>query len=118
MHPIPAAEPLRHLDNRWVVAASLLLSLWLITIDPLINRDAILYLRAADAYLESGFFASQQVFARPLISVSIALLHQLTGINLISAGLLLISVFYALFCAGFVATVRTLGGDHRVQLIA
>lgn len=115
MRPKPAITPL---DYRVIVAASLLLSAYLIAIDPLINRDAIIYLRSADAYLQGGFLASQQLFARPLISICFALIHQLTGIPLLYAGQLLISLFYALFCAGFVATVRTLGGDRRVQLIA
>ena len=118
MHPKPAIAALAPLDYRVIVAASLLLSAYLIAIDPLINRDAIIYLRSADAYLHGGFLASQQLFARPLISICFALIHQLTGIPLVYAGQLLISLFYALFCAGFVATVRTLGGDRRVQLIA
>ncbi len=118
MYPKPAIATLAPLDYRVIVAASLLLSAYLIAIDPLINRDAIIYLRSADAYLHGGFVASQQLFARPLISICFATLHQLTGIPLVYAGQLLISLFYALFCASFVATVRTLGGDRRVQLIA
>ncbi|RLA46529.1 MAG: hypothetical protein DRR04_04645 [Gammaproteobacteria bacterium] len=118
MHPNPTITPLAPLDYRLIVAVSLLLSAYLIAIDPLINRDAIIYLRSADAYLHGGFLASQQLFSRPLISICFALIHQLTGIPLVYAGQLLISLFYALFCAGFVSTVRTLGGDRRVQLIA
>ena len=106
------------IDYRWIVLASLLLSGWLIAIDPLLNRDAIIYLRSADAYLRDGFVASQQLFDRPLISICFALLHKWTGLPLEWAGQLLNSLFYALFCATFVATVHTLGGDRRVQLFA
>ena len=105
-------------DYRVIVAASLLLSLWLIAINPIIDRDAILYLRSADAYLQGGFAASQQLFGRPLLPVCLALFHQLTGIPLLYAGLLLNTLFYALLCVAFVAAVRTLGGDRRIQLIA
>ena len=121
MPPISRATNPSHginLDYRLVAAASLLLSLWLIAIDPLVNRDAIIYLRSADAYLQHGFVASQELFGRPLISICFATIHQLTGIPLLYAGQLLNSLFYALLCVGFVATVRALGGDRRVQLIA
>ena len=106
------------IDYRVIAALSLLLSLWLIAIDPVLNRDAILYLRTADAYLQDGFAASLQLFERPALSICLALLHQLTGLPLVYAGLLLNSLFYALFCVTFVATVCTLGGDRQVQLIA
>ena len=114
----PAASSLPHLDYRLLFLASLLLSGLLIALDPLINRDAIIYLRSADAYLRDGFLASQQEYGRPLLPIGMALIHQLTGLSLVHAGLLLVSLFYALMCTAFVATVHTLGGDRRVQLIA
>jgi len=118
VNSIPSAPPLAHLDYRWVFLASLLLSAWLISWDPLINRDAMIYLRSADAYLQHGFAASQQVHGRPLLSICMALLHQLSGLSLQYSGLVIISLAYAAMCTGFVATVRTLGGDGHVQLMA
>ena len=114
----PVITPDSPLDLRVVAVASLLLSAWLIAIDPIVSRDAIIYLRAADAYLQQGFFASQQQFGRPLLPVLIATVHQLTGLSLLHAGLLLNSLFYALLCCAFVATVRLLGGGFKVQLFA
>jgi hypothetical protein len=105
-------------DYRVIVALSLLLSLWLILIDPVLDRDAILYLRAADAYLQDGFGASQQLFGRPTLSILFAWLHQLSGLPLLYCGLLVNSLFYALFCLAFTAAVSVLGGDRRVQLFA
>lgn len=118
MHPSPVNTALPHIDYRWVFAASLLLSAFLIVMDPLINRDAIIYLRAADAYLSQGFAASQQAFGRPLLPIVMATLHQLTGMPTLWAGLVLVSLAYAVMCTGFVATVHTLGGDRRVQWLA
>ena len=118
MQPSPATTTLPHIDYRWVFAASLLVSAWLIAMDPLINRDAIIYLRAADAYLAEGFAASQQEFGRPFLSIAMAILHQLTGLPTLWTGLLLVSLAYAVMCTGFVATVHTLGGDRRVQWLA
>lgn len=106
------------IDYRVVALLSLLLSIWLISIDPLINRDAIIYLRSADAYLLHGFGRDHGLLAYPLISILMGILHQLTGLSLLHAGLLLTSLFYALFCVAFVACVQTLGGDRRVQWIA
>ncbi len=106
------------IDYRLVFAASLLLSLWLMFLDPIINRDAIIYLRAAEAYLEQGFAASQAMFGRPFLSVAIGHLHQLTGLPLQYAGLAITSLSYAVMCSGFVVVVRLLGGDRRTQWLA
>ncbi len=101
-----------------VIALSLLLSAWLIAIDPIVTRDAIIYLRAAQAYLQDGFFASQQVFGRPFLSVLVAVVHQLSGLSLLQAGLLVTSLFYALLCGAFVDIARTMDGSRRVQIFA
>ena len=106
------------MDWRWLLATSLLLSLWLVAIDPVINRDAILYLRAAEAYLDQGLLASQALHGRPLLSICIAWLHQVTAIPLLYCGLLLNAAFYAVLVLAFVATVAAMGGDRRTPLFA
>ncbi len=106
------------MDWRWLLAASLLLSAWLVAIDPVINRDAILYLRAAEAYLDQGLLASQALHGRPVLSICIAWLHQVTTIPLLYCGLILNAAFYAVLVLAFVATVAALGGDRRTQLFA
>jgi hypothetical protein len=106
------------IDYRFIVAASLLLSLWLTLLDPLINRDAIIYLRTAEAYLQDGLIASFSVFDRPFLPVLVALAHTLTSLSLLHAGLLLTAVFYAVLSVSFVSIVQLLGGDRRVQLFA
>jgi len=115
---IPDIASEANIRYRWIVAVSLLLSIWLIWLDPLINRDAIIYLRAAEAYLQGGFAASQQVFGRPLLPICMAIVHQLTGLSLLHAGLLITTLSYAVLCVAFVDTVRVLGGKRSVQLIA
>ncbi len=106
------------IDLRVVAGISLLLSLWLILADPIINRDAIIYLRTAEAYLQDGLLASFAIFDRPFLPFIMALLHQVTGLSLLYCGLVLSAVFYALLSTTFVSTVRLLGGDRRVQIIA
>ena len=106
------------LDLRVVVAISFGLSLWLILKEPIINRDAILYLRTAEAYLQDGVLASFALFDRPFLPIIIALLHKLTGLSLLHCGLIFSAVFYAMLSATFVSIVRLLGGDRRVQIMA
>lgn len=106
------------IDYRIIAAVSLALSIWLILINPLINRDAILYLTTAEAYLQEGLIASLTLFDRPFLSILIALLHKFTGLSLLHAGLVLNAMFYALLCVSFVSVVRVLGGDRRVQIFA
>ena len=108
----------RPVDLRVVAAVSLLLSLWLILIEPIINRDAIIYLRTADAYLHDGLLASFAIFDRPFLSIIMAVLHQLTGLSLLHCGLILSAASYAALSAAFVSIVRLLGGDRTVQIIA
>lgn len=118
MQANPAANALPHLHYPWVFAASLLLSGWLIWLDPLINRDAIIYLRSADAYLADGLGAAQQLHGRPVLALLMAWLHQLSGLSILHAGLLITTLAYAFLCTGFVACVRILGGNRSVQIIA
>ncbi len=105
-------------DPRVVAVLSLLLSAWLIYIDPLVNRDGILYLRAADAYLSDGVGAAFALFDRPLLPLAFGLLHQMTGIPLLTAAQLLISAIYAGLSVSFLHAVKTLGGNRQIQLIA
>ncbi|RLQ22133.1 hypothetical protein DWB85_09370 [Seongchinamella sediminis] len=118
MQANPAANALPQLHYLWVFAASLLLSGWLIWLDPLINRDAIIYLRSADAYLADGLRAAQQLHGRPVLALLMAWLHQLSGLSVLHSGLLITTVAYAFLCTGFVACVRILGGNRTVQIIA
>lgn len=106
------------LSNRAICIASLLLSLWLIAIDPVINTDAIIYLRTADAFLREGFVASFALFDRPLLPIAMAIIHKFSGLSLEYSGQLLISLIYMLLCLSFVTVIKQLGGNQRVQLFA
>lgn len=101
MQANPAATTLPRLHYRWVFAASLLLSAWLMWLDPLLNRDAIIYLRSADAYLQGGLLAAQQLHGRPILAVLMAWLHQLSGLSLMHSGLFITTLAYALLCTCF-----------------
>jgi len=106
------------LDNRLLFVVSMLLSVWLVLMDPVLNRDAILYLRAADAYLEHGFAAAMALYDRPFLPILFGHLHDLTGLRMDLAALLVLGLLYSLLVIVFVAIVRLLGGSREVQLLA
>ena len=106
------------LHKRVIGILSLLLSLWLILIDPVINNDAIIYLRTADIFLREGLAESFLLFDRPLLPIAIALIHKFSGLSLQHSGQLLTSLAYMLLCLSFVALIKQLGGNQRVQLFA
>lgn len=78
--------------------ASLLLSLiaWL---GSTVNRDGVLYLQAAQAFLDGGFAAAKSVFPWPFFSILIAVTSRLTGLGLEASGYLLNALFMAGTCA-------------------
>lgn len=105
-------------NPRVVAVLSFLLSAWLIHIDPVVNRDGILYLRTADAFVDGGMAAGFALFDRPLLPFAFALLHELTGLSLLTSAHVLISLLYAGLSVSFLHAVRVLGGNRQVQLIA
>ena len=61
---------------------SLLISLWLFASRDIISRDAVLYVKAAQAFLDSGIAAAFKVWPWPFYSIAIAFIHKLTGLSL------------------------------------
>lgn len=100
-----------------LASLSLLLSAWLLFIDPLFNAAGVAHLRAAEAYLQWGLPAALAL-APPLPALPIAMIHQFSGLSLLHAGLLVSSGLYALLCCVFVATCKQLGGERRVLYFA
>jgi hypothetical protein len=82
---------------------SLLLSL-AARIGGTINRDGILYVNTARAFLEGGFGAAHELFSWPFLPILIAGASKITGIGLENAGYLLNAVFMAGACALLVAS--------------
>ncbi len=100
------------------IVLSVLASVVLITSDPLLNTDGVLYLRMAQAYIESGYSAAAELYPRAFYSVLIAQTHMLTEVSLVNSAHLLNTAFYALLVSGFVCLVRELGGNNRTLWIA
>ena len=104
------------LSIKLIALVNIALSLWIITFDPVLNKDAITYLLAAEAYIESGITASLEVYSWPFFHVLFATIHQITFIPLHLAALLVVSVGFFLTSYAFVRIVAEMGGSSRAQL--
>ncbi len=71
-----------------------------------INRDGMLYISTAQTFLESGFVAAKTNFTWPFLSISIAIISQLTGLGLEHVGFLLNALFMAGTCALMVSCIE------------
>lgn len=100
------------------VVVSLVLSAWCLYLDPVINHDGILYLRAAEAMLEGGWRAGYAIYPWPFYSWLIATVHRATGLGLEPAAHLIDFPLQALAVWAFITVVKALGGDRRVMLAA
>lgn len=98
--------------------ASLLLSLWALYLDPVINMDGILYVEAAGDFARGDWSAGFAVYKWPFYSLVIASVSFLTGIAEGHAAYLVNAGLYTLIVLGFIAFVRVLGGSGRVLWLA
>lgn len=98
--------------------ASLLLSLWALYQDPVINTDGILYVDAAEDFARGDWSAGFGVYKWPFYSLVIASVSALTGITEGHAAYLVNASLYVLLVLGFISFVRVLGGSGRVLWLA
>lgn len=97
---------------------SLLLSLWALYLDPVVNRDGILYIEAADHFSHGQWAAGFSIYKWPFYSFVIGLVSYTTGMSAGHAAYLVNAGLYALTVLGFVAFVKVLGGSGRVLWLA
>jgi len=99
-------------------AASFLLTLWALHLDPVINVDGILYVEAADYFARGQWTAGFAVYKWPFYSFVIGTVSALTGIATGQSAYLVNACLYALTVLGFVAFVKVLGGGNRLLWLA
>jgi len=109
----PAGEGLRYAVSRmspvWVTfAASIALSVIAIRTGGTLNRDGMLYVEAAKAFLQSGWPAAREIFAWPFFPVLIATVSSVTGLGPETSGHLLNVLFMAGACAFLIASASRL----------
>ena len=97
---------------------SLLLSTFAFYSDDIINRDGILYMDMAAAFLQGGLTETARLYDWPFFSIIVAYLHKLTGLPLeISAGVLN-SLFFVLLTDTLILICNKILPNSRQLVIA
>ena len=110
------------LNNRRLFAfaslASILLTLWAIYVDPIVNPDALLYLSAAEEFSQGNIKNGLAIYKWPFYSILISITHSITGLSVQSSAYFLNACMHVLIVLGFLACVHRLGASKRTLLIA
>lgn len=83
-----------------------------------INRDAIVYLSTAEAFLQGGLSATLQIYGWPAYAILGALLSKTLNISIENSFYLINSIFYAVIPAVFLKLYTTATNNRHGLLIA
>ena len=105
-------------DVRPIAAGLMLIAVLIATINPdPVNKDGIIYLNAAHAFVDKGLGASIAVYGWPFYPILIALVSQLTHLSIEHAALALNFLFFPAIIIIFITALRELGADKGVQVL-
>lgn len=108
----------RELDIRvYAVAASLVLSLYVIATQQLPNDDAYTYIRTAELFVEQGLGAAFENYTWPAYSIGIGIVGMVTNLDLFTSALLLNALFFALLTWSFVSLLQCVSSDKRIAVL-
>jgi len=96
---------------------SLVLSIWSIGIDSVINNDGVIYVRAAELLSSGDWGSALGIYRWPFYPWLIMLVGDTLGISYKVAGHSLNSIFFALVVIFFVDAVRAFGAVSRLALV-
>lgn len=85
--------------------------------DPLLNPDGVIYLLAAQAWLDQGYGAAAAIYPLPVYSVLIASVHSISGASLLMSAHGLDAALIAALIVGLQRLAAALGGGLRVQAL-
>ena len=100
------------------IAASILISIWSVFADPVINQDGVHYLLAAGDFTRGDFAAGLSLFKWPAYALLIALISKVTPLGVEASAHLLNALFFASLVGAFLVTVRQLGGTRTTLICA
>lgn len=100
------------------VAASLLISLWAIYVDPVINFDGILYIDAARHFAAGRWDQALAVHKWPFYAIVISTISSVAGLTVTHSAYLVNAALYALLVLGFVSVIRSLDGSRTALWLA
>ncbi len=85
--------------------------------DPLLNPDGVIYLLAAQAWLDEGYAAAAAIYPLPVYSILIAFVHSIGDASLLISAHCLNAVLIAALIVGLQLLAAALGGSLRVQAL-
>ena len=100
------------------VIISFMLTFYAVSVDPIINPDAIIYLSAAEEISSGNFANAFELYKWPFYSIAIAAFESTLGVSSQNAAFILNALMQALSIIGFLACVHALGGSKRTIIIA
>lgn len=118
MSKIPKLDPRSWSLYATIAFLSLVISIWSVYQDNVINDDAVWYLEAARLFTQEEWRAAYSAYAWPLYPLLISLVSQVTGLTLEYAAHLLNAILHALTVVVFVKLAWELSGDREVTVAA
>ena len=94
------------------------LTFWAISVDPVVNPDALLYLSAADELKQGNIGNAFELYKWPFYSFVIAAVQTITGTTAQTSAYLFNGAMHAMAMLGFLACVHALGGNKKTLFIA
>lgn len=102
----------------YIFIGCILISVWSVFADPIINIDGILYVKSAAALARGDLEAALAFHKWPFYAFLISTIHQVSGLSLETAAHILNCLLNILSCIGFVFLITELGAGKRTALIA
>lgn len=91
-------------------AVSLALSLWALYLDPVVNNDGILYIKAAEHFSSGDWGSGFSIYKWPFYSLVIGGISRFSGLAVGHSAYFVNGAFYVFLVLGFIALVQALGG--------
>lgn len=108
----------RQNTQRWLILLAVaLVSCWVLFQEHgRINDDGVIYVESARQFVQGEWKLGLNLYPWPLYPLLIATTHQLTGLSLQNAALLLSVVFFLLSTQLFMLLIREVGGNNRTVI--
>jgi len=106
-------------DPAWLsVWVSIVISIWIVFTDDLINSDGVIYIQAAEKIVNGEWLESIKQYNWPLYSLLIALVSKISFVGLETSAYIVNVLLQALLAFSFVRCIQLLGGNNKVALFA
>jgi len=102
-----------------VIAANILLSMWCLYLDPVINFDGVIYVGIAELFIQGDYSSAIDYYSWPFYSAFIAFTAKVFSISADSAAVVFNTAMVISLCLAFISIVGQLSNhNRRIVLIA